>query len=70
MSRQLNLYIAMSLDRYIATHADNIDFLSMVDTAGEDYGYNDFIQQIDTVIRGRKTFDKGVMQLWYDVKND
>lgn len=58
MSRQLNLYIAMSLDGYIATNDDNIDFLSMVDTPGEDYGYNDFIHQVDTVIWGRKTFDK------------
>lgn len=58
MSRKLNLYIAMSLDGYIAKKDDNIDFLSMVEVPGEDYGYADFVQQIDTVIWGRRTFDK------------
>ncbi len=48
----------MSLDGYIAKPDGNIDFLSMVETAGEDYGYADFVNEIDTVIWGRKTFDK------------
>ena len=48
----------MSLDGYIAKDDGNIDFLSIVDTAGEDYGYADFIENVDTVIWGRKTFDK------------
>lgn len=58
MNRQLVLYIAMSLDGYIAKPDGNIDFLSIVETPGEDYGYADFLQSIDTVIWGRKTFDK------------
>lgn len=58
MSRKLYLYIAMSLDGYIAKANDNIDFLTMVETPNEDYGYHDFLQNIDTVIWGRKTFDK------------
>ncbi|WP_372933063.1 dihydrofolate reductase family protein [Mariniphaga sediminis] len=58
MKRKLALYIAMSLDGYIAKRDDNIDFLSMVETANEDYGHADFLQSIDTVIWGRKTFDK------------
>ena len=58
MSRQLILYIAMSLDGYIAKEDGNIDFLSVVETPGEDFGYADFQQDIDTVIWGRKTFDK------------
>ena len=48
----------MSLDGYIAKKDDNIDFLSLVETPKEDYGYADFLQNIDTVIWGRKTFDK------------
>lgn len=56
--RELALYIAMSLDGYIATKDDNIDFLSIVETVNEDYGYADFLRGIDTVIWGRKTFDK------------
>lgn len=58
MKRKLILYIAMSLDGFIATKDDNIDFLSKVNTPGEDYGYADFLQNVDTVIWGRKTFDK------------
>ncbi|WP_207492528.1 dihydrofolate reductase family protein [Aridibaculum aurantiacum] len=58
MSRKLVLYIAMSLDGFIAKKDDNIDFLSMVETPNEDFGYADFMQNIDTVIWGRKTFDK------------
>ena len=58
MSRQLILYIAMSLDGYIAKEDGNLDFLSVVETPGEDFGHTDFLQGIDTVIWGRKTFDK------------
>lgn len=58
MSRQVHLYIAMSLDGYIATREDNIDFLYKVDTPGEDFGYTDFLATIDTVVWGRKTLDK------------
>ncbi|QEK51893.1 dihydrofolate reductase [Pedobacter aquae] len=56
--RKVNLYIAMSLDGYIATESDDIGFLSMVESAGEDYGHQAFMDSIDTVIWGRKTFDK------------
>lgn len=55
--RQLILYIAMSLDGYIAKPDDDLSFLSMVEKEGEDYGYADFISTVDTVIMGRKTYD-------------
>lgn len=58
MNRKVILYIAMSLDGYIAKKDDNIDFLSIVETPNEDFGYADFLENIDTVIWGRKTFDK------------
>lgn len=58
MNRKLILYIAMSLDGYIAKKDNSIDFLSIVETSNEDFGYSDFLQNIDTVIWGRKTFDK------------
>lgn len=57
-NKNLVLYISMSLDGYIATSNDAIDFLSIVEQKGEDYGYKKFISTIDTVIIGRKTFDK------------
>jgi len=56
-SRKVILFIAASLDGYIAKTGDNMDFLSIVEQKGEDYGYNEFIKTVDTVILGRKTFD-------------
>lgn len=56
--KKVIVYIAMSLDGYIAGKNDDLSFLSLVEEAGEDYGYSDFIQHIDTVVMGRKTFDK------------
>jgi len=63
--RRLILYIAMSLDGYIATTDNDLSFLSLVEKQGEDYGYADFIKTIDTVIMGRKTYDK-VLSLGFD----
>ena len=57
MSRKLILYIATSLDGYIAKPNDDLDFLNIVQKEGEDYGYSAFISTVDTVIVGRKTYD-------------
>ncbi len=48
----------MSLDGYIATKDNDLGFLSIVEQEGEDYGYTDFVKSIDTVIIGRKTYEK------------
>ena len=58
MTRKVILYIAVSLDGYIAQPNDDLGFLSIVEQEGEDYGYNDFIETIDAVIVGRKTYEK------------
>lgn len=58
MSRKVILYIATSLDGYIAKPNDDLGFLSIVEQEGQDYGYADFIKTVDTVIVGRKTYDK------------
>ena len=55
--RKLILYIATSLDGYIAREDGNIDWLSIVEDKNEDYGYREFLSSIDTVIMGRKTYD-------------
>ena len=56
-NRKVILYIAMSLDGYIAKPNDDLGFLSIVAKEGEDYGYEKFVSSIDTVILGRKTYD-------------
>lgn len=56
--RKVILYIATSVDGYIAKSDGDISFLSAMEKEGEDYGYNKFLDSVDTVILGRKTFDK------------
>ena len=56
-NRKVVLYIAMSLDGYIAKPNDDLSFLNIVEKEGEDYGYSAFISTVDTVILGRKTYD-------------
>lgn len=55
--RKTSLFIAMSLDGYIAKPNDDLSFLKMVEKEGEDYGYTEFTGNIDTIILGRKTYD-------------
>jgi len=57
-NRSVILYIAMSLDGYIAKENDDISFLAVVENPPEDYGYSDFVRSVDTVIMGRRTYDK------------
>lgn len=55
--RKLSLFIAMSLDGYIAKPNDDLSFLKLVEKEGEDYGYATFTETVDTIIIGRKTYD-------------
>lgn len=55
--RKVILYIAASLDGYIAKPNDDLSFLTIVQQEGEDYGYADFVNSVDTVILGRRTYD-------------
>jgi len=64
MNRKVILYIAMSLDGFIAKPDGDISFLSQVEQDGEDYGYSAFTETIDTIILGRKTYDK-VLSMGY-----
>lgn len=56
-SPQIIIYIASSLDGIIAGPGDDLTFLDRVQTDGEDYGYGAFLDSVDTVIIGRKTYD-------------
>lgn len=57
-TRRVVLYIAMSVDGFVAKEDGDIGFLSFVAEPGEDYGYGEFVKSVDTVIMGRKTYDK------------
>jgi len=54
MMRKIILFIASSLDGYIARETGEIDWLPENTTSG----YDEFIKSIDTVIMGRKTYDQ------------
>ena len=54
----IKLYIAQSLDGYIAGTDDSLAFLDDMDPEpGEDYGYEAFIKDIQTIYMGRKTYE-------------
>ena len=49
-------FIAATLDGYIADTDGGMEWLN--EFGDSDYGYEDFIAEIDTVVIGRKTFDQ------------
>ncbi len=52
------LYIASSLDGYIAASDGGIEWLSSVELEGEDYGYQAFFDSVDALIMGRRTYEQ------------
>jgi dihydrofolate reductase len=67
--RKVKLFIASSLDGYIAREDGSIDWLY---TDG-DYGYMQFYNSVNTVLMGRKTYDQtlgfGIEYPYKDKKN-
>lgn len=54
---QCSVFIASSLDGYIARVDGSLDWLSVVEREGEDYGYRAFVDGVDALVMGRKTYD-------------
>lgn len=52
------LYSATSIDGYIARTDGSIDWLETVERQDEDYGYSEFLNSVDILLMGRKTFDQ------------
>ena len=54
------LYIAVSLDGFIARPDGNLDWLTSIPapTTGADYGYSDLLSRIGTIFMGRKTYEE------------
>ncbi|HGN1705434.1 TPA: dihydrofolate reductase family protein [Providencia rettgeri] len=52
-----HVFIATSLDGYIARPNGDIDWLQCVDTSNENHGYPEFMSKIDAIIMGRGTFE-------------
>ncbi len=56
MNRKLIVFIATSLDGFIAREDESLDWLFKVEGEG-DNGYSDFYETVDTILMGRKTYD-------------
>lgn len=55
--RKIKLYIAVSLDGYIATPDGGVEWLNQFQITGnEDYGYKKLYLSIDTVLMGGRTY--------------
>ena len=52
--KNIILYIASSLDGFIARTDGSVDWLF----SDQDYGYQEFYNSIDTVVMGRKTYEQ------------
>ena len=64
-----HVFIATSVDGFIARENGNIDWLHEIDTKNEDHGYVQFMQNIDAIIMGRGTFETlSTIRPWvYDI---
>ena len=53
------IYIATSLDGFIATSDGGLDWLDEIPNPEQsDYGYAEFMDRIDAIVMGRNTFEK------------
>ena len=55
---QTTLYIAASVDGYIADANGGVTWLPSGDSNGNDYGYAAFYASVDALLMGRRTYDQ------------
>jgi dihydrofolate reductase len=58
MTVKILVYIATSLDGFIARKNGDLDWLPAGAEGDEDFGYAEFMSSIDHVVMGRNTFEK------------
>ncbi len=51
------VYVATSIDGFIARENGSIDWLPPVGEGGEDYGYRKFLDSVDAIVMGRRTYE-------------
>lgn len=57
MSGRVRVFIACSLDGFIAGANDDLSFLPPPDPAGSDAGYGAFMKGVGCILMGRKTYE-------------
>lgn len=55
--RKIILNLAVSLDGFIAREDGRVDWLDNLDVSGSDLGFNEFINQCDTILMGRISYE-------------
>ena len=58
---KVSVYIGTSLDGFIAREDGDISWLDTVNkksTPGEDFGFKSFLESVDLIVMGRKTFEQ------------
>ncbi len=61
-----HVFIATSLDGFIARKDGDLDWLMQRDDPSEDHGYNAFIADKDMIVMGRGTYEKALsFDAWY-----
>jgi len=58
---QCSVFIATSLDGFIARPDGNMDWLHQANAVvpkGEDCGYSEFMSTVDSLVKGRHTFEQ------------
>lgn len=63
MNRKIILYIAISMDGFIADKQGSVAWLDAFQDIQNTYSYHDFIQEIDTVILGMTTYQQIIHEL-------
>jgi dihydrofolate reductase len=59
---KVSVYVATSLDGFIARSDGGLDWLPQGDlqSASEDYGYRAFVDTVDALVMGRRTYEKAL----------
>jgi dihydrofolate reductase len=71
---KVSIFIGTSLDGFIARENGDIDWLNNINkiaTPGEDFGFNSFLESVDIIVMGRKTFEQVITfndWLYKDIK--
>lgn len=56
-TQRVRVFIASSLDGFIAGEGDDLSWLPAADPGGSDHGYGAFMAQVGALLMGRRTFD-------------
>ncbi|MBS2017096.1 MAG: dihydrofolate reductase [Deltaproteobacteria bacterium] len=54
---QCSVFIATSVDGFVAGVGDDLGWLRVVERPGEDYGYEAFMGTVDVLVMGRRTYE-------------